>query len=76
MFQKTKSIFIDALKNEVDTTRMINDKSPSSGEKFEVELDTIEGIADNLATWWLEGYDEIPTQEEAENYIDEVYPEA
>lgn len=56
--------------------RTINDGSPSDGMEFLVESHTVQGIAENLTDWWHDKTNEEPTQEEAEEYFDEIYPEA
>ena len=66
--------FRTVVTNAIGTTRECNDGS--SFGSFTISHNEVEGIADNLDTWWSEKYDDTTsTLKNAEEYFDEVYPE-
>jgi len=70
-----KKIFSDVISQYVGEYREVNDGSPATGDFFEIESSEVDGISDNLATWWDEKYPDTElTEEEADNYFNEVYP--
>ena len=74
---ETKQIFLSAVQAAVGSTREINDGGTENGNTFTLTQNEVDGIADNLATWWNESYEETNvTPEMAADYLDETYPEA
>jgi len=69
-----KNIFIEVLKKTIGSKRTINDKSTEEGKIFTLRTTDVDGMADNLATWWTEETDIDIDAEMAENYLDECYP--
>jgi len=72
---ETMQIFRTVVNACIGTTRTINDGSSVDGDEFTLDSGMIEGIAENLATWYDEKFDSTPNKEEAENYFESVYPE-
>ncbi len=71
----TMSIFRGVVNAAIGSEREINDGGSESGP-FILEPAMAEGVAENLATWWDEKFDDTPvTFEMASDYLDEVYPE-
>ena len=70
----SKINFRTVVMNAIGTTRECNDGSGC--DSFTISSNEVEGIADNLDTWWGEKYDDVEsTLENAEEYFDETYPE-
>ena len=75
--QKMKQIFVDEISRTINTERIINDGSAQDGNIFMLSSTYIDGIADNLASWWGEKYDDTElTNILARQYFNEIYPEA
>ena len=72
---ETMQIFRTVVSAGIGTVRSIADGSSCDGNEFTLESSMIEGVAENLATWYEEKFDATPTKEEAENYFESVYPE-
>jgi hypothetical protein len=72
--EEIKINFRTVVTSAIGTTRECND---GSGEDcFTISSNEVEGISDNLTTWWDEKYPEVEcTLEYALEYFDEIYPE-
>ena len=70
--------FRTVVNSAIGTTRECNDGSGC--DSFTISKNEVEGIADNLTTWYEEEYENDEcivecTIEEAEEYFDKTYPE-
>lgn len=74
---ETKQIFMTAVQAAVGTTREINDGGTENENTFVLSQNDVDGIADNLAAWWNEKFEDTNvTPETAIDYLGETYPEA
>lgn len=75
MNSELKSLFMSVVESAVGSERNCNDGGSEYGP-FIVEQYMVDGMSDDLSQWAEEkfGTDEI-SFEDAEEYLDEVYPE-
>jgi hypothetical protein len=69
----TKINFRTVVINAIGSIRECNDGSGC--ESFILSSNDVDGLTDNLTTWWNENYADDSTLENAEEYFDKIYPE-
>ena len=74
-YTKTLAVFRGVVEGAAGTNREINDGGIEDGKIFTLDQSMIPGIAENLAQWWTEKWDILPTWTTAEEYLEETYPE-
>jgi hypothetical protein len=71
----SKINFHKVVMGAIGTTRECNDGSGC--DSFTISHDDVKGIVDNLDMWWHEKFEDFEcTLEQAQEYFDDVYPEA